>query len=347
MRVNPVAEPAQPGLEGRILRRHVVAVAQEPALDPLDQVRAARPRVEVAPGLEQGVPERQRLRARAPDLDPALPGVARARDDHLRPAEGEAPPAVEAQRPHPVAEDARGEVQSHRALHRERVDVRLGHRHVVAARMRDAQDPEQQVAVGDRDPPAVGLDRKRHRVVQYPPVGAAHRQVGEPPLREAREVPRRQVLHERRRAGAGDLHLPLAGHVPDLHRFLQMPAILLHPPERGRQAHPVVDCPRAHARRLDPPGPRRASHAAREGEHRHGRRLAARAIAAAAGGAARALRAEREADPGDIRERTSTAKLERRPTGRRLRHASSGMRKRSVSGRDRPAAVIIAWTCPR
>ena len=69
-----------------ILPRHVVAVGQQAALDPLDQVRAAGAHLQVLPGLEERIPQRlAQIAVGEIDLKAALLGIARARDGQLLP----------------------------------------------------------------------------------------------------------------------------------------------------------------------------------------------------------------------------------------------------------------------
>ena len=55
------------------------------------------------------------------------------------------------------------------------------------------------------------------------------------------QVARRHQLHKLGGIRAGDLHLPLAAHIPDLHMFAQVPVILLDARRIGLWKKHVVD----------------------------------------------------------------------------------------------------------
>ena len=57
---------------------HIVAIAQQPAFDPFDQVRATCTHIQISPGLEQKIPQRHPdIGAIDINLEPTLFGVTR------------------------------------------------------------------------------------------------------------------------------------------------------------------------------------------------------------------------------------------------------------------------------
>jgi len=93
-------------------------------------------------GIQLKVPEDQAEAAREILSNPPFP-------------EGELPEAEEAHIAHRLAEDAGHQVIGLRPLHGKRRDIGFLDQHVQPPAMRHRLDPEQKVAVGDGNPPAV------------------------------------------------------------------------------------------------------------------------------------------------------------------------------------------------
>ena len=249
---------------------HVIAIAQQSALDPLDPVGASGAHIQIAPCLHQRVPQGHAdVAAFDIDLEPALLGITRARDHHVAALEIEMAKAEEPDRAHRVAKDARHQLIGFRPLHRQGRDIGFTDQDIKAIAIGDALDPQQQIAVGDGDPPPILGQFHRHRIVQHAARLIDHRDVVALPRQHAPQIARCQHLHQLGRIGAAQFHLPLAGHVPDLHRRFQVVVILLDRAEDGRQQHAVIDSIGAHACGLDPVGKGCAAQAARGRDQRH------------------------------------------------------------------------------
>ena len=257
-----------PDLKRVVLAGHLVSVGQQPALDPLDQVRAAGRDVVRLPRLPDHVPQRlAELAALEVDLESALARIARTGDDlprarHLDPAEFE-----EADVAYMRAEEIRQQRLGLRALHGERADVGLEHLRLHARAERQPLGVEQHVAVGDREPEPVLGQLQQHRIVDQPGalVDDGHVEAVADP--GAAQIARRHPLHEAGGVGSADLDLALARDVPDLRMRAQVPVILLDAALIGLgQQHVVDDRVAAHAERFDAPGVGRAPDAARHVE---------------------------------------------------------------------------------
>ena len=257
-----------PDLERVVLAGHLVSVGQQPALDPLDQVRAAGRDPVRLPRLPDHVPQRlAEMAAFEVDLESALARVARAGDDlprarNLDPAELEEADVADLR-----AEEIRQQRLGLRPLHGERADVGLSYLRVHARAERQPLGVEQHVGIGDREPEPVLGQLQQHRIVDQPGALVDDGDVEAVADSGRPQIARRHPLHEAEGVRPADLDLALARDVPDLHMLAQVPVVVLDAALIGLgQQHVVDDGVAAHAERLDAPGVRRAPDAARHVE---------------------------------------------------------------------------------
>ena len=170
--------------------------------------------------------------------------------------------------PRRIAKDPRHQLLGPGPLHRQRRDIGLVDQHIQPPALRHAVHPEQQVAVGNRDPEPVLRQLHRHRIVQHAPGLVHDRHVIALPRQHPAQIPRRQHLHQPPGIGPAQFHLPLTGDIPDLHRLLQVVIILLDRPEHRRQKHVIVNRVGLHPGRLDTLRERRPAQPARRRQKR-------------------------------------------------------------------------------
>ena len=206
------------------------------------------------PGLEHRVPHLHAVARRVLEVDlvPELARVARPRDDEIHPVELVAAHEVVGDVDDRLAEEVDHDVLRLRPLHLERPDVRLADLHVEPGVLRDPPRPEQDVAVGEREPEAVLLEPQEHRVVQDPALVRGDEDVLALPDLALGQVARHEHVRERERVRPGDLDLALDPDVPQRHAVQEIPVLLDRVAVVPGVVHVVVE-----AVLLDPVPPRR------------------------------------------------------------------------------------------
>jgi hypothetical protein len=101
--------------------------------------------------------------------------------------------------------------------------------------------PQQDVAVGKRQPETILAEAQRNRIVEDAAVDVGDEHVLALPDFHLRKIARRQHLRERRRVGAGDLDLALDRDVAQDRGVDQVPEIPFRIAEVAREVHVIVD----------------------------------------------------------------------------------------------------------
>ncbi len=204
--------PTSYGVEG-----DVATVGEDAGLDAAHVAGSDDPQAERLAGLPDPVPQAYGVAAGVLDVDleADLGGVAGARDHHLHPVEVVLGQPVVAD-----VEDTRAEDLSHhrgrlRTLHLHRADVGLPDLDVVAEPVGDAACPQQDVAVGQREPEMVLRQAQQHRVVEDATCLVGEEDVLALADLALGEVAGHQQVGEVERVGSGDLDLPLHAGVPE------------------------------------------------------------------------------------------------------------------------------------
>src|SRR5579883_960727 len=215
-------------LEGIGVEPHVAAKGQDTALYAANVARPDDGQAVRLAGLHDRIPDLGAVAGSigGVDLVAQLRGVTRARDHHRH--------AVELLARHVVigdVEDALAEQVDHhllglRPLYLHGGHVRFADGHVQAGVDGHALGPEQHVAVGQREPEVILLQAQQDRVVEDTPLFRGDEDVLALPDLTLVQVARDQHVGESEGVGAGDLDLPLHGHVPQRHAIEQLPILL-------------------------------------------------------------------------------------------------------------------------
>jgi len=251
----------------RVFPGHVIAVGQQPGFDAFDQIGAAGPHVQVLARGKQGVP--QRFRQIGPvhiDFKTALLGISRPRHDQVMALERQHGIAEKPNVAHIVTKHPGHQVIGFRPLNRQRRDIRLIHIDLKVQPVGQALDPEQKIAVGDRNPIPVLRQFQCHRVVEHTAGFIDHGRVEALTESHRPETARRQHLDQPPGVRSPDLDLAFAGDIPHLNMAFQMVIIALDRVEYRRQQHVIVDRIGLGAAGLDPVRKRRAAGAPGDGK---------------------------------------------------------------------------------
>ena len=175
------------------------------------------------------------------DLVAELARPAGAGDDEGDAVEFQFAVPVIAQIHNVLAEERAHDVPRLRALELQGRDVGLVDRHVHAGVNRDALRPEQDIAVGERQPEAVLGEAQEDRVVQHATLVVDDQNVFALSDGHLGKIARRQQLDEARGIRARDLDLAFNGHVAEDRVVHKCPEVGLWVPEIPRDIHVVVD----------------------------------------------------------------------------------------------------------
>ena len=107
--------------------------------------------------------------------------------------------------------------------------------------------PEQDVAVGEREPEAVLLEPEQHGVVEDPALGRGDEHVLALADLALRQVARDEHVRERERVRAGDLDLALDADVPERYAVQELPVLLHGIAVVAGVVHVVVEAVELHA----------------------------------------------------------------------------------------------------
>ena len=195
-------------------------------------------------GLQHAVPELHPVAAGVlqVQLVPELPGVACARDDELHPVELVVLHVVVGHVEDALAEEVAHDLLGLGALHLHRADVGLPDLDVHPGVVGEALGPQQDVAVGQREPEVVLGEAQENGVVDDAALGVGDEGVLALLDGALVQVARGEHVRELEGVGAGDLDLPLRpADVPHRDAFEELPVLLDRVPVVPRVVVVVVD----------------------------------------------------------------------------------------------------------
>src|SRR5215210_437750 len=223
---------------------HVAAQSQDAALDAADVAGPYRGHAVRLAGLQDPIPELQPVAAGVlqVDLVPELPGVAGPGDDELHPVELVVLHKVVGHLEDALAEEVGHDLLGLGALDLHRADVGLPDLDVHPRVVGEALGPQEDVAVGQREPEVVLVEAEEDRVVDDAALGVRDESVLALPDGALVQVARGEHVGELEGVGAGDLDLPLRpADVPQRYALEELPVLLHGVPVVARVVVVVVD----------------------------------------------------------------------------------------------------------
>ena len=167
--------------EGGVCSSHIVAVAEEPSLDALNEIRTARPDAVGRATLDQGVVElNPNVGIVDIDFKTALRAPTGPGDNERMPAKCKDAKAEESNRPYLFPEHCGDHILSAGTLHRKRPDVGLANAHIETQPVGQSTGPKHHVGIGNGEPKAVFRHPQQNRIVDQQTIVVTNRRVGTP-----------------------------------------------------------------------------------------------------------------------------------------------------------------------